>query len=154
MERVRETLCRITYFCSAQRSTRTPSKWSAPIGGRVDYLVVQLRDKRRPATDRVGPLPTHHATGTSLGVIEDPSCGTKITSSYSDVRSAIALMLPSLSSIGANGRVDYSVWIVVPRLLIIASNSRLVAVLSRNAPNIRLVTMVTPGLWTPRVVMH
>ena len=48
----------------------------------------------------------------------------------------------------------YSVMIREPRLLIIDNNSRRVAGLSRNAPSIRLVTIVTPGLWTPRVVMH
>ena len=40
----------------------------------------------------------------------------------------------------------HSVWMAVPRLLIIANNSRRVAALSRNAPSMRLVTMVTPGL--------
>jgi len=35
-----------------------------------------------------------------------------------------------------------------------AMNSRRVAGLSRKAPSMRLVTMVTPGLRTPRVVMH
>lgn len=39
-------------------------------------------------------------------------------------------------------------------LPIIAKNSRRVDGLSRKAPSIRLVTMTTPGLWTPRVVMH
>ena len=39
-------------------------------------------------------------------------------------------------------------------LRIIARNSRRVRESSRNAPNIMEVTMVTPGLCTPRVVMH
>ena len=51
-------------------------------------------------------------------------------------------------------RAAYSVRIPLPRLPIIASSSRRVVALSRKAPSMRLVTMVTPGLWTPRVVMH
>jgi hypothetical protein len=39
-------------------------------------------------------------------------------------------------------------------LPIIASSSRRVSGLPRKAPNMRLVTMATPGLWMPRVVMH
>ena len=36
----------------------------------------------------------------------------------------------------------------------IARNSRRVEGSVRKAPNIQDVTMVTPGLWTPRVVVH
>ncbi len=42
----------------------------------------------------------------------------------------------------------------LPEFPIIARNSRRVEGSVRNAPSIRLVTMLTPGLWTPRVVMH
>ena len=35
-----------------------------------------------------------------------------------------------------------------------AISSRRVSGSSRKAPSMRLVTMLTPGLWTPRVVMH
>ena len=37
---------------------------------------------------------------------------------------------------------------------IIVSTSRRVVGSARKTPSIRLVTMLTPGLWTPRVVMH
>ena len=39
-------------------------------------------------------------------------------------------------------------------LPIMARNSWRVRGSSRKAPSMRLVTMVTPGLFTPRVVMH
>ena len=39
-------------------------------------------------------------------------------------------------------------------LPIMARNSRRVAGSARKPPSMRLVTMVTPGLWMPRVVMH
>jgi hypothetical protein len=39
-------------------------------------------------------------------------------------------------------------------LPISARNSRRVRASLRNSPSIRLVTMATPGRWTPRVVMH
>lgn len=38
--------------------------------------------------------------------------------------------------------------------LMMERNSRRVASLLRNSPSMREVTMVTPGLWMPRVVMH
>ena len=37
---------------------------------------------------------------------------------------------------------------------IIDNTSRRVVGSVRNKPSMRLVTMLTPGLWTPRVVMH
>jgi hypothetical protein len=42
----------------------------------------------------------------------------------------------------------------LPAFPIIARNSRRVDGSVRKAPSMRLVTMLTPGLWTPRVVMH
>ena len=43
---------------------------------------------------------------------------------------------------------------IAPRMPIAAKNSWRVSALSRKTPIMRLVTMVTPGLWMPRVVMH
>jgi Mg-chelatase subunit ChlI len=44
--------------------------------------------------------------------------------------------------------------LIPPRMPIAAKNSCRVSALSRKTPSMRLVTMVTPGLWMPRVVMH
>lgn len=79
-----------------------------------------------------------------------PSCGC-IAGPYATSSGNTRFNTIAKNAAGRSRRLSVS---QPPPPLIIARNSRRVLALSRKAPSMRLVTMLTPSRWTPRVVMQ
>ncbi len=86
-------------------------------------------------------------------ILSPPTEETKSTASTSPKRCCTARS-PTRSGARRNShQAPLATWIA-PRIPIAERNSCRVSAWSRNTPNMRLVTMLTPVLWMPRVVMH
>ncbi len=90
----------------------------------------------------------------AVGERRDSSIGFSRQGSYSRRIHSSSCIFPVLYRRRAVDPAQTLIGPPLPGVPIIARNSRRVVGSSRKAPSMVLVTMLTPGLWTPRVVMH